>query len=40
MDLLKRLNKEEGKTIIMITHDDHLAKEAERIIRLKDGEII
>ena len=40
MDLLNKLNKEEGKTIIMITHDDHLAKEAERIIRLKDGEII
>lgn len=40
MDLLKKLNKEEGKTIIMITHDDNLAKEAERIIRLKDGEII
>tara|TARA_Y100000310_G_C20632954_1_gene789604 strand:- start:236 stop:922 length:687 start_codon:yes stop_codon:yes gene_type:complete len=37
MDLLKRLNKEEGKTIIMITHDSSLAREAERIIKLKDG---
>jgi putative ABC transport system ATP-binding protein len=40
MDLLKKLNKEEGKTIVMITHDDSLAREAERIIKLKDGFIL
>jgi putative ABC transport system ATP-binding protein len=33
------LNKK-GKTIIMITHDNNLAKKAKRIIRLKDGKII
>jgi putative ABC transport system ATP-binding protein len=40
MDFLKKLNKEEGKTIIMVTHDDILAKEAERIAYLKDGKIV
>lgn len=39
MELIKNLNKK-GKTIIMVTHDDELAKYAERIIRLKDGKII
>lgn len=33
------LNKS-GKTIIMITHDNNLAKKAQRIIRLSDGKII
>lgn len=38
MEILKELNKE-GKTIIMITHDNDIAKEASRIIRIKDGKI-
>lgn len=29
----------EGKTIIIITHDEYVAKEADRIIRLKDGRV-
>ncbi|VVB78717.1 putative ABC transporter ATP-binding protein [uncultured archaeon] len=33
------LNKK-GKTIIMITHDNNLAKKAEKIIRIKDGQIV
>ena len=40
MDFLKKLHKEEKKTIVMVTHDDKLAKEAERIAFLKDGEIM
>jgi putative ABC transport system ATP-binding protein len=40
MDFLCRLNKQEGKTIIMVTHDKNLAKCAERIDFLKDGVII
>jgi putative ABC transport system ATP-binding protein len=40
MDFLKKLNKEQGKTIVMVTHDDLLAKEAQRIEYLKDGQII
>lgn len=40
MDFLKKLNREKGKTIVMVTHDDNLAKKAERVVYLKDGEII
>ena len=39
MDLLKRLNQE-GKTIVMVTHDLNLAKYAHTIIELRDGQII
>ncbi len=37
---LKKLNKEKGKTIVMVTHDDKLAKQADRIEFLKDGLIV
>jgi len=40
MSILKKLHKEEKKTIVMVTHDDKLAKEAGRIAYLKDGEIV
>jgi putative ABC transport system ATP-binding protein len=40
MDLIVTLNKKEGKTILMVTHDPGIAKLAHRIIRLKDGKII
>lgn len=36
MELLTRLNKQ-GKTIIMVTHDQDLTKYATKVIRLKDG---
>lgn len=38
LDLLTRLNKA-GSTIIMVTHDDKVAKAANRIIKLKDGKV-
>jgi putative ABC transport system ATP-binding protein len=38
MRLIKRLN-EEGVTIIMVTHDQHLAREAKRIVQMFDGVI-
>lgn len=40
MDIFHKLHKEQGKTIILITHSPELAEETERIITLKDGEII
>ena len=40
MDLFHKLHKEQGKTIILITHSPELASECQRIITLKDGEII
>jgi putative ABC transport system ATP-binding protein len=39
MTFLKKLHKEKKKTIVMVTHDDNLAKHAERIEFLKDGVI-
>lgn len=37
MDLFHQLHKEQGKTIILITHSPELAEETERIITIKDG---
>ena len=40
MDLFHRLHKEQGKTIVLITHSPELAEETERIITIKDGLIV
>ena len=37
---LKRANKEYNQTIIMITHNMEIAKEADRIIKIEDGRIV
>ena len=39
LELLQKLNEEEGKTIIMVTHDEHDASYADYIINIKDGKI-
>ena len=39
MKILHELH-EEGRTIILITHDNDIANEAERVIRIQDGQII
>lgn len=39
MDIIQKLNEKEGRTIVLITHETSTAEYAERIIRLKDGEI-
>ena len=39
LKLLTQIHKERKVTIIMITHDSHIAKSAQRIIYLKDGKI-
>jgi ABC-type lipoprotein export system ATPase subunit len=36
---LTALNAQEGLTIIMVTHDDALARQAHRIVRLHEGRI-
>lgn len=38
--LLKKTNKELKQTIIMITHNMEIAKEADRIIKIEDGKIV
>ncbi len=38
--LLKKSNKEYNQTIIMITHNMEIAKEADRIIKIEDGRIV
>ena len=40
LGMLKRLNDEMGKTIIMVTHDAHAAEAAKRIVHLEKGELI
>lgn len=37
MNILKKLNKEEGCTIVMVTHNEEQARQAGRIIRIFDG---
>jgi putative ABC transport system ATP-binding protein len=39
MRLVKKLNTEKGVTIIMVTHDQHLAREAKRTVQMFDGVI-
>lgn len=40
LDTFKKLNKEQGCTIILITHEKEVANHADRIIQIKDGVII
>lgn len=39
MELLKKLNKKYNQTLIMITHDENIALQADRIIAIEDGHI-
>jgi putative ABC transport system ATP-binding protein len=40
LELLMRLNQEEGTTLVLVTHDQMLASRAERRIVLRDGRIV
>ena len=40
MELLEHLNKEDGITIILVTHDQEVARYAQRKVVLRDGEIV
>ena len=37
MDIFHRLNRDQGKTVILITHNRELAKETSRIVTMRDG---
>ncbi len=40
LDMLIKLNREEGRTLIIVTHDADIAKRADQVITLKDGKTI
>ena len=40
MDLLTRLNKENGQTFILVTHSEAVAARAHRIVHMADGVIV
>ena len=40
LDLLGQLNQKEGRTILMVTHEDDVADRAKRRIVLKDGKVV
>ena len=39
MDFLRKLHEKEGRTIILVTHDENTARNADRVEFLKDGQI-
>ena len=39
IDLLRDLNRERELTIILVTHDHHIAQQADRVVRLAEGRI-
>ena len=40
MNLMQRIVREQNKTLVMVTHDDHLAGYADRVFRIIDGKIV
>lgn len=40
MDLFHRLHREQGKTIVLITHNQELAEETQRVITIRDGQVV
>jgi putative ABC transport system ATP-binding protein len=40
LTLMQRLNRESGKTFIMVTHDPHAAERADRIVQLEKGRLV
>ncbi|MBN2123577.1 MAG: ATP-binding cassette domain-containing protein, partial [Deltaproteobacteria bacterium] len=40
MDLFARLNREEGITVVVITHDPHIARQCARFVEMKDGVLV
>ena len=40
IDLLFRLNRDKGTTLVLVTHDEHLAGRCDRLVRLEAGRIV
>jgi putative ABC transport system ATP-binding protein len=39
MDLLCELNRDEGQTIVLVTHDAAIGQRVPRLVRMRDGEL-
>ena len=40
LDLFRRMNRELGKTIVVVTHNVRIAHIAHRVLEIRDGEIL
>jgi putative ABC transport system ATP-binding protein len=40
LDLLWRLREDSGTTLVMVTHDQHIATRGERVLEIADGRIL
>lgn len=40
LDIFSKLNEDEGITVVMVTHEEHIAQMARRIVRLEDGRVV
>jgi putative ABC transport system ATP-binding protein len=40
MDMFKRINTNNRQTLILVTHSEWIGEHCERIIRLRDGEVV
>ena len=40
MELMQKVVREQKKTLVMVTHDEHLANYADRIFHIRDGKIL
>jgi putative ABC transport system ATP-binding protein len=40
LQLMRRLNRERGQTIVVVTHDPDMASACDRIVRMHDGQIV
>lgn len=40
IELIKKLNEEKGVTIIIVTHDQNIAKQTKRTVQMLDGLIV
>ena len=39
MNLIKSLNRDDGLTVILVTHDEEMARYADRVVRIRDGKL-
>jgi putative ABC transport system ATP-binding protein len=37
LEVFRRLHREKGITVVMVTHDEEIGAQAERVVRLRDG---